>query len=396
MFKQFVTSKLNDAGIQVGGIGAHIVVHNDRFFRRAAIFGSLGVGDSYADGDFECSDLSEFFERWMRHRQQAGSDRLQRSALWTYADRLPSSLPEWWIKLQTLAINPQSIVLAKRVGERHYDIGNELYRAMLGPTMAYSCGYWSGAKDLDDAQCNKYRIICEKLGLKPGMRVLEIGCGWGGFAAFAAENYGAAVVGASISQEQINFAGSTYRKLCESRAIDLRFMDYRHIPREFPETFDAIVSIGMFEHVGPRNYAKFMRIAWLALKPGGMFLLHTIAGNGGVDPFMQYRIFPGGVLPVVSQIARAAKPYFGVPEHVENFGFDYYRTLTAWWRNFDEHWPEIRGSGRYDRTFYRMWEFYLKSCAAAFKVRRIHLTQWVLSKGGVAGGYQWNRPVYAQ
>lgn len=391
MFRKLVTRAFHDAGIAIGGDEpGDIKVTRDRFYRRAALFESLGIGDSYRDGDFVCGDLSAFFDKLMVCRQEEHLTALKKG---TADPGASTSLLEAWIKLRQEFGNQQSMAKASKSITHHYDIGNELYEPMLGETMAYSCGYWAGAKTLDQAQRNKYRLICEKVGLKPGMRVLEIGCGWGGFAAYAAGEFGVAVVGVSLSKEQINYAQAKYKDLHETRRIDLRLMDYRAIPKNFGEEFDAVVSIGMFEHVGPRNYDDYMRIAWGAMKPAGVFLLHSIVGCGGIDPFFWYRIFPGGVLPVEEQIAKAARPYFAV-EHVENFGYDYSLTLAQWWKNFEAAWPQIRKSGHYDEKFYRMWEFYLKSVAAAFKVRRVQLEQWTLSKCGIPGGFQWNRPHY--
>lgn len=391
MFKALVTNMLASAGIEMNGSRPwDIQVHNERFYSRAVLFGSLGVADSYTEGDFTCGDLGQFLELYMRHRQRRRQARVARGL--SPRTSLPTSFPEAWIRLQLQFRNPQSISKAKRVGKHHYDIGNTLYRLMLGPTMAYTCAYWPGAKDLDHAQRNKFRHICEKLGLKPGQRVLEIGCGWGGFAAFAAREYGVTVIGLSISQEQIKCANEEYKDLVEERRVSFLFQDYRLMPNEWKGTFDAVVSIGMFEHVGPKNYDEYFRVAWHMLKDGGGFLLHTIVGNEGYDPFIWYRIFPGGILPKEGEIARAVKPLF-VVENVENFGFDYSRTLAAWWENCIRHRKELQSLG-YGDQFFRQWEFYLKSSEIGFKIRRYQLNQWMLLKGGVEGGYQWNRPIY--
>jgi len=398
MLKSVVTSKLAAAGILIDGHRPWDIRNvKPRFYLRAAVFGSLGVGDSYTDGDFECDDVGAFVEKWTRFQMKCRIAQLEQSDKNAHNYEPVTSLPEWWIWLKRKRGNQQSIKRSKRVGREHYDLDkiyDKLYPKMLGPTMAYSCGYWEGAETLEQAQLNKYRVICEKLGLKRGMRVLEIGCGWGGFAAFAVKEYGVTVVGVSISREQINFVKAKHKDLCDAGSLDLRFMDYREIPEKFPKEFDRVVSIGMFEHVGPKNYDDYMRIVWLALKPGGTFLLHTIIGNDGADPFIWYRIFPGGVLPIEEQIARAAKPYFAY-EHGENFGFDYSRTLDAWWENFKAAWPTIRKGDDYDDKFYRMWEFYLRSCAAAFRARKIHLQHWVFTKLDPANenarGYEYGR-----
>lgn len=386
MFKALVTAKLAQAGITINGTNPwDLIVKDDRFYARTAIGGSLGLGDSYAEGLITCEDIGALQQRWI------AADTHPPGPRW------PRNPAEAWIRLKMLMSNQQNIERSRDVGKFHYDIGNDLYRRMLGPTMAYSCGYWAGIKyatdalALDQAQRNKYQIICEKLNLRWGMRVLEIGCGSGGFAAYAAREYGVDIVGVSISKEQIAYAQQAYPDLCASGQINLQLMDYRGMYDTFGQQFDAAVSIGMFEHVGPANYAVYMKAVRDCLKPHAPFLLHTIVGNGNPDPFMWYRIFRGGVLPLEAQMAKAAKPYFAI-EHVENFGYDYYLTLKAWWNNFVAAWPELEHT--YDRRFYRMWEFYLKACAALFEARRIHLQHWLLVPGGTKHGYHWQRPQY--
>ncbi|HWV63130.1 MAG TPA: cyclopropane fatty acyl phospholipid synthase, partial [Oxalicibacterium sp.] len=280
-------------------------------------------------------------------------------------------------------LNRQDMRRARQVGEVHYDLGNDFYAAMLDSRMTYTCGYWEQASNLEQAQVAKLDMICRKLQLKPGMRVLDIGCGWGSFMAYAAEKYGVECVGVSISKEQVALAKQRYPDL----PLEFRLQDYR----DLNETFDAIASVGMFEHVGHKNYRTYMEVAHRCLKDGGLFLLHTIGKNvrkSTPDPWIDKYIFPNGDLPSIGQIGDAADGLF-VVEDLHNFGADYDKTLMAWFRNFDAAWP--RFEAELGPRFYRMWRYYLLSCAGAFRARDIQLWQWVLSKEGVRDGYRRER-----
>ena len=218
-----------------------------------------------------------------------------------------------------------------------------------------------------------------KIGLKPGMKVLDIGCGWGSFAKFAAQRYDAKVVGVTVSKEQIALG----RALCKGLPIEFQLKDYRDITGKF----DRVVSLGMIEHVGYKNYREYMRVASNALKEDGLFLLHTIGGNistKSCDPWIEKYIFPNGMLPSISQLAKAMEGLF-VMEDWHNFGADYDRTLMAWHANFIKNWKNLED--RYDQRFYRMWTYYLLTCAGSFRARKNQLWQIVLSKHGAPGGY---------
>jgi cyclopropane-fatty-acyl-phospholipid synthase len=271
---------------------------------------------------------------------------------------------------------------AFEVAQKHYDIGNDLFQKMLDKRMVYTCGYWKNAKNLDEAQEAKLDLICKKIGLQKGMRVLDIGGGWGSFAKFAAEKYGAEVVNITVSKEQVALAN----ELCKGLPVENRLLDYRDLK---DEQFDRIVSIGMFEHVNLPNYRTFMEIARNSLKDDGLFLLHSIGRTqgkgGGVDPWLTKYIFPNSMLPSVTEVADAFQDLF-VLEDWHNFGPDYDKTLMAWHANFEKAWPELKD--KYGESFYRMWRLYLLACAALFRARRIQLWQIVLSKNGVLGGYQ--------
>ena len=315
-------------------------------------------------GWWDARDLSGMFYRLLRTGLPAGFGRWQ---------VLKLALREW-------LTNPQRPARAFEIGEAHYDRGNDLFRAMLDRRMVYSCGYWDGVDDLDAAQGQKLDLICRKLGLKSGQRVLDIGCGWGSFCRFAAERYGVSAVGITVSRQQVE-AG---REHCAGLPVELRLQDYRDVD----EPFDHIVSVGMLEHVGVKNYGALLGVARRCLKPDGLFLLHCIGRprtTRSADPWISRYIFPNGHLPSLRQLAAACEGRF-VVEDVHNFGADYDRTLLAWFANFDAAWPALRE--RYGETFYRMWKYYLLSCAGAFRARDAQLWQLVLSPRGVEGGYR--------
>jgi cyclopropane-fatty-acyl-phospholipid synthase len=354
------------AGIQINGNNPwDIQVHNDEFYKKVLTEGELGLGESYMEGWWDAEKVDEFICKLL----QAHLDekiRLKLSIL---------------IKLfLTRIFNLQSKRMAFNNGERHYDLGNDLFINMLDKRMNYSCAYWKDAKNLDEAQENKLELICHKLSLKSGMRVLDIGCGWGAFGKYAAEKYKVEVVGITVSKEQIELG----KKLSKGLPVDFRLMDYR----DLNEKFDAIVSIGMIEHVGYKNHKTYFEVANKCLKDDGLFLLHTIGSNNSsynINPWTNKYIFPNGLIPSVAQIGTGIQNLF-VMEDWHNFGVDYDKTLMEWYNNFRANWNQIKSKD--SKRFYRMWEFYLLSAAASFRTRRNQLWQLVLSKNGVPGGYQ--------
>lgn len=371
-FKNWAEKLLDTADIKINGARPwDIKVLNPNFYSRVLLQGSLGLGESYMDGWWECKKLDEFFYRLLKYKVQ---------------DQAKLSFPVVLDFIKTALLNLQSSSRAFQVGQKHYDLDNQLFELMLGKTMAYSCGYWSKAKTLDAAEIAKFDLICKKINLQKGpssagrQKILDIGCGWGSFAKYAAEKYGAEVVGITVSKEQASFA----KNLCKGLPVDIRVEDYRNLN----ETFDHIVSVGMFEHVGRKNYRAFMEIARKCLKEDGLFLLHTIgskeSGNNS-DPWLEKYIFPNGSLPSLKQITGASESLF-LAEDVHNFSADYDKTLMAWHQNFQKAWPKLRA--KYGEKFYRMWNYYLLSCAGAFRARHVQLWQIVLSLSGVAGGYK--------
>ena len=364
--QQDVAAILGRADVHINGSNPwDLQVHNQQFYKRVLTKGTLGLGESYMDGWWDCEQMDEFVFRALR------------ADLYKYA-RL--GWKSWTEMLLGIIINRQNKAEAAKNAQRHYDIGNQLYQLMLDKRMNYSCGYWKNATDLDTAQENKLDLICRKLKLQPGQRVLDIGCGWGGFAKFAAERYGVSVVGVTVSREQLELG----REMCKGLPVELRLQDYRDVH----ETFDHLVSIGMFEHVGLHNYRTFMQTAARCLKDEGLFLLHTIGltmSRTAADPFTNTYIFPNCLIPSLRHIGTAIDNIF-VAEDIHNFGPYYDLTLLAWFRNFDQNWAALRDE--YGDRFYRMWKYYLLSSAGSFRARRNHLWQIVLSKKGVLGGYE--------
>ncbi|CAA0122256.1 Cyclopropane-fatty-acyl-phospholipid synthase [BD1-7 clade bacterium] len=350
---------LSFAGVTINGDNEYdIKVHNPKFYNRVIGKGNLGLGETYMAGWWDCERIDVFIERVLNAKLQ---DQVGKSK---------------WLSMRLLMtkfINLQSSARAFQTRQQHYDIGNNLFRNMLDPSLTYSCGYWNNAANLAQAQYEKLDLICQKLKLAPGMKVLDIGCGWGGLSAFAARHYGVSVVGITISEEQLAHAQATYNDL----DVEFRFMDYRDIN----ESFDRIMSVGMLEHVGHKNLKTYMNMIDRCLVNGGLALIHSIidtdSGYCG-DPWINKYIFVNGFLPSASQVTKAAEPKL-VLEDVHNFGPDYDKTLIAWHDNFVENYPKIKEN--YDETFYRMWRYYLLCSAGSFRARHIQLMQFVFSKG---------------
>lgn len=365
--RDHVIRVLQNAGITVGGTAPYdIDVRDEDFYNRVFVQGSLGLGESYMDGWWNARQLDAFFCRLLESGV-INSVSLRRS-LAPY--------------LRALLTNEGRRGRAFQIGETHYDIGNDLFGRMLDPYMQYSCAYWKDAHLLREAQVAKMRLICNKLQLQKGMRVLDIGCGWGGLARFAAENYGVSVDGYTVSKEQVVYAEEKSSHL----PVKYFLQDYRSIEG----TYDRIMSVGMFEHVGSKNYKIFFDVTRRSLHNDGLLLLHTIGTNASTratDPWIKKYIFNNGILPSPQQITRGFEKLF-VIEDWHNFGAHYDTTLMAWHENFKNAWPDLFKSGKYTKRFYRMWEYYLLCCAGSFRARQIQLWQLVLSPRGVKGGYE--------
>lgn len=340
-----------------------IQIHDDRFYKRVLSEDALGLGESYMEEWWDAEELDQFFTRLLSIN----------------LSEVRMSWKRKWTLIKDRFLNRQSKSRAFEVGEHHYDRGNDLFQVMLDPTMTYTCGYWKNATSLEEAQKAKLDLVCRKIDLQPGQKVLDIGCGWGSFMKHAAENYGVSAVGVTISEEQAKLG----REICKDLPVEIRLQDYRDVN----EQFDHVVSLGMFEHVGPKNYRTFFEKVDQCLKEDGLLLLHTIGNtfsDRSTDPFTEKYIFPNSVIPSIRQIGDATERLF-VMEDWHNFGQYYDPTTMAWNKNFEAGWDKLQP--RYGDTFYRMWRYFLLSAAGSFRSRKMQLWQIVFSKNGIPGGY---------
>lgn len=368
-----IEKHLKTIGVTVNGNNPwDIQVHDKRFFDRILLEQSLGGGESYMEGWWDCEKLDELFFKIMRSNLQN-----------TFYSQWKLSL----IKIKNALFNQQSPSKSREVSA-HYTLGNLLFEKMLGKSMAYTCGYWQNAETLDEAEFAKYDLVCKKLDLKAGETVLELGCGWGGLAKHMAEKYGCTVVGFDISSEPANYA----KTLCKYLPVNIYQCDYRdtHIYNPKNTKFDKLVSVGVLEHVGPKNYAHFLNISRSFIKPDGIFLLHSIGANESknyCDPWINRYIFANGILPSLEELGAAFEHRF-VVEDLHNLSVNYDKTLLAWHKNFNEHWPELAKSNpnNYTESFRRMMNYYLLTCAGSFRARAMQLWQFVLTPEGKLNG----------
>lgn len=366
-FQERLQKLLDPAGICLNGRRCYDPsIHDERVYARILLQTSLGAGESYMAGWWDCDKLDVMFTRLFQAHP--------------HSSIVPNRAHHLLETAVTRSQNFHTPSRAFEVGHRHYDLGNDLYQHMLDRRLIYSCAYWNNANSLDAAQEAKLDLICRKLDLQAGMRLLDIGCGWGGMARYAAEHYQVEVVGITVSQQQAALARSANRDL----PVEIRLQDYR----ELNERFDRIVSVGMFEHVGVNNYRTYMQVVRHCLAPDGLFLLQTIGTNdpaGSRDPWTLRYIFPNSMLPSLHHIVAASTQILLI-EDWHNFGADYDRTLMQWYANFEAAWDELKA--RYDERFHRMWRYYLLTSAASFRARRNQLWQIVFSRDGIPGGYR--------
>ncbi len=358
--EKIVRELLEIAGITVNGDKPYdIQVHNNNLYDRVLRDHALGLGESYMDGWWDCQALDQFFDRILRARLD---------------EAVKGS---WKVKLHILRsklFNLQAKHRAFEVGKKHYDVGNDLYTRMLDKRMNYTCAYWKNAKTLDEAQEAKLDLVCRKIGLEPGMTVLELGCGWGSFAIYAAEKYGAHVTGVTVSREQVELG----TEMAKGLPVELKLMDYREVTGKY----DRVISIGIMEHVGYKNYRTYMEVVDRTLKDDGIAFFHTIGGNVSTttaNAWTTKYIFPNGMLPSIAQLGKAMEGLF-VMEDWHNIGPHYDPTLMAWYHNFEAAWPELKD--KYGERFYRMWKYYLLSSAGGFRARQTQLWQVVMTKPG--------------
>ncbi len=351
---------LSLANVEVNGSAPwDVQVHDERFYDRVLSNSSLGLGESYMDGWWDCPAMDEFISRALKAHLD---------------EKVRSDTRYLYQSIRAKLMNRQSSSRAYEVGIRHYDLGNDLYRAMLDRRLNYTCAYWKNAGDLNEAQEAKLELVCKKIGAKPGMKILELGCGWGSFAKYAAEKYGVSVVGVTVSKEQVALG----MELCKGLPVELRLQDYREVQGKF----DAVISIGIMEHVGYKNYRTYMEVVNRCLKEDGIGFVHTIGGNKNIthgEPWTDRYIFPNGMLPSIAQLGAAMENLF-VMEDWHNFGPDYDRTLMAWHDNFEKAWPALKQ--KYGDRFYRMWRYYLLSSAGGFRARSQQLWQIVFTRIG--------------
>jgi len=358
--ESIVRELLLSAGVNVNGDQPwDIQVHDQRLYERILRDSTLGLGEAFMDGWWDCDSLDSFIDRVLRANLRHQVENNITLAVQVIGAKL---------------FNRQSKTKAHEVAERHYDLGNDLYRAMLDKRMNYTCAYWKDAKTLDDAQEAKLELVCQKIGIYPGMKILELGCGWGSFAKYAAEVHGASVVGVNISKEQVLLG----RELCKGLPVELKLQDYRDSTGDF----DAVISIGVMEHVGYKNYRTYFQVVDRCLKKGGIAFFHTIGCNKSIttgEAWTDKYIFPNGQLPSIAQLGKAIEGLF-VVEDWHNFGPHYDPTLMAWHTNFNRAWPKLKNN--YSDRFRRMWNYYLLSSAGGFRSRTTQLWQVVLTRPG--------------
>ncbi|MEE8495678.1 MAG: cyclopropane fatty acyl phospholipid synthase [Xanthomonadales bacterium] len=369
VFKRIVTNTLARAGVAINGDRPwDIQVLKSRFFRRAAR-GPLGLGESYMDRDWDVSSLDELFRRVI----SAGLDHSYLAQF----NRL-------WLDLQARISNLQSRRRAKAVAEEHYDLNYRLYENFLGPFNQYTCCFFDGTEDLAEAEIKKLEIICDKLEIKSSDQVLDIGCGWGGFAKYAASTRGCQVTGVSLSREQVEYAS----KYTAGLPVEIVHSDYRDLPDKLDTKLDKILICGMIEHVGYKNYGNLMTVVHHLLKDQGLFLLHTIGNSEDTaiaNPWIEKYIFRNSMAPSMLQLANSIRGLFTVHDW-QNYGHYYSNTLSAWQENFERNWETIKSlktTRPFDEKFRRMWNYYLLSCKAAFDVEDLQLWQIVMSKMGL-------------
>ena len=373
--------RLPDGGlVTVGdealGATARAEVHHDHAFTRMLIGGSTGAGEAYMDGLWSSSDLRAVLTGALAN---AGRVRLDAAV------SLPRRILDLWRhsrRRNTRSGSAQNI-------QAHYDLGNEFFRLFLDESLAYSCAIWDGCDDLDEAQQAKFDLVCRKLDLGPGDRVLEIGCGWGGFAVHAARTTGCQIVAITVSREQYELASQRVAAEGLDDQVRIVYSDYRDVEG----TFDKVVSIEMFEAVGREYWDEFFATCARVLRPGGTMLLQTIGiqdrdADSGMraSGWISKYIFPGGVLPAVVEIRRSARrggKALAV-RAIDEIGPHYVRTLDEWRRRFWQAERRVRALG-FDDRFIRMWDFYFAACAASFESRTIRDVQVLIERAESPG-----------
>ncbi len=346
------------AGVEFNGPKpTDIKVIDSRCFKRILADGSLGLGESYMEGWIECDDIAGMISKLIMGK----------------IDHMKTvKASHVLLFLQAKLSNRQSKKRSAQVANQHYNLGNDLYEAMLDKRMFYTCGYWKDATNLNDAQDAKADLVARKLDIKPTDKVLDIGCGWGSMQNFIWEKYKTPSTGITVSAEQAKYAKSRI----DYPEVKFELQDYRDAQGQY----NKVVSLGMLEHVGPKNLKEYFQSVNRLMTDDGLFLLHFIGGEDShskEDPWIDKYIFVNSVVPSLAKVLRASEGMF-VPLDVQNFGVDYDKTLVAWFENFDKAWPKLKD--KYDDKFYRMWKYYLLMCAGTFRPGMNQLYQIVFSK----------------
>ena len=353
-------------GDNAPGPEGELILKNWRLLRRAFLGGTIGLAESYVDGDWQSPDVTRFLELFALNNEVGEKVAGASSWVWNAIERA-----RHWLNENTPAGSKRNI-------SAHYDLGNAFYSQWLDPSMTYSSALFStGANDLESAQSEKYRALARDLGVGPNHRLLEIGCGWGGFAEFAAREVGCRVTGLTISHQQHDFAKARIAKAGLGDKVDIRLQDYR----DETGTYDRVASIEMFEAVGEKYWPVFFGKLRDCLLPGGMAGLQVITINEAAFPayrkrpdFIQRYVFPGGMLPTPSILRTLGAEHGLSPVRDRVFPQDYARTLADWRARFWNSWERIVPLG-FDERFKRLWEFYLHYCEAGFRAEFIDVRQ---------------------
>lgn len=351
---------------------AKLRILRQTFFKRCVLFGDIGFGEAYVDGDWDTDDLPAVLAWFIVNVEHApGMSGSKRSPL-------ALNLLRGANRMRHL-LRPNSVAVSRRNIAEHYDLGNDFYRLWLDPSMTYSCGLFvSSELTLEQAQTAKYDALCRSLRLKPSDHLLEIGSGWGGMACHAAKNYGCRVTTLTISEAQLAYCQKRFAREDVADRVDIRLQDYRHTTGQF----DKIVSIEMLEAVGERYVdAYFAQCARLLKRDGLLALQYITSPDSRYDQFrkgvdwIQKHVFPGSLLMSVGRVTQALQR--GTDLHLHNLhdmGHHYVRTLREWRARFNAHHPELRKL-HFDDHFIRKWNYYLSYCEAAFAQRNISVVQ---------------------
>jgi cyclopropane-fatty-acyl-phospholipid synthase len=373
----FPTGEEVSYGLKAPGPEASLKILNPVFFKKCILYGEVGFGEAYVDGDWETDDVVSVLSWFLIN---LGNDPA------AYRSKRPLPLTDLLLVLNRLRhrLRANNITGAQRNISEHYDLGNDFFRIFLDPSMTYSCAHFSSPdQSLESAQTEKYDKLCRKLQLTPSDHVLEIGGGWGGFAVHAARNYGCRVTSITISQEQLKYAKDRVAAEGLSNQIDFQLIDYRNVTGKF----DKIVSIEMLEAVGHEYFKSFFKKCHEVLKRYGLLGIQVITCPDARYEchrknvtWMQKHIFPGGLLPSLSVMSKAINETGDLQlYHLEEMGMHYARTVATWRQNFNHKLEEVLAQG-FNEKFIRKWNYYLLNCEATFRTRNITVVQAIFSR----------------